>query len=106
MGRLQRVVGRNIKATRKGLGLTQEALAQRIGLSPSFVGELETGSKYPSAVTLERISEALSLRPYQLFLEEHDWELRDRLETVTEMHRELKKRLNSELDDVLRRHRG
>lgn len=101
---LQRVVGRNLKAFRKRRALTQSALAERIGLSSSFVGELETGTKYPSALTLERIAEALSLRPYQLFLDEQDWELRDKAETVADMHRELKLRLNAELDDVLRRH--
>lgn len=105
MTRLQRVVGRNVKASRKRLELTQVELAERAGMSGSFIGEVEAGYKYPSASVVERIAEELGMRPYQLFLDEEDWELRDRLEKVTDMYHDLKRRLNVELDEALRRHR-
>ena len=44
-GMLQEVFGRNLKERRKRMGITQGELAQRIGVSTSFVTEIEKGRK-------------------------------------------------------------
>ena len=104
MTRVQNAIARNVKQARKRAGLSQAEVADRAGLSGSYVSEIERGRGNPSVEALARIAETLGLRPYQLLLEEDDWELRDRLETITSMYRDLKTGLNSVLDDALRRH--
>lgn len=104
MTRVQQVIARNVKQARKRVGLSQADVAKRSGFSDSYLSEIERARRNPSAEALERIAETLGLRPYQLLLEEDEWELRDRLETVTSMYRDLKNGLNSMLDEALRRH--
>lgn len=52
-------VGVPIRARRRQLGLTQAALAARIGKSPSYISALESGSTAPSLTTLRHIAAAL-----------------------------------------------
>jgi transcriptional regulator with XRE-family HTH domain len=104
MTQIQRVLARNIKKARGRLGLSQMKLAESSGISTSYLGEIEICKKYPSADTLERISTALGMKPYQLFLEEEDWQVFDKEETITNLYRELKERINSELDDAYKKH--
>lgn len=104
MSRVKTLIGRNTRRARKRLGLLQSDIAEGCGVSDGFISEIEHGRKYPSAEVLECIAGTLGLQPYQLLLDEEDWEIRDRLETVTDMYRELKERVNSVLDDALRRH--
>lgn len=72
MGSIQSLVGSNIKTHRDRLGITQQELAERSGLSQSFVADIERGHKFPSPDSIERLSEALAVRPYQLFLAPQD----------------------------------
>jgi transcriptional regulator with XRE-family HTH domain len=98
------VIARNVRQARKRAGLSQADVATRSGFSDSYLSEIERGRTNPSAEVLERIAQTLGLRPYQLLLEEEEWEIRDRLETVTSMYADLKNGLNSLLDEALRRH--
>ncbi|NBB90049.1 MAG: helix-turn-helix domain-containing protein [Spirochaetes bacterium] len=104
MTRLHQVIARNVRQARKRAGLSQADVATRSGFSDSYLSEIERGRTNPSAEVLERIAQTLGLRPYQLLLEEEEWEIRDRLETVTSMYADLKNGLNSLLDEALRRH--
>ena len=104
MTRVQHAIARNVKQGRKRAGLSQAEVADRAGLSGSYVSEIERGRGNPSVEALARIAETLGLRPYQLLLEEDDWEVRDRLETVSSMYRDLKTGMSSMRDEVLHRH--
>lgn len=104
MTRLHQVIARNVRQARKRAGLSQADVATRSGFSDSYLSEIERGRTNPSTEVLERIAQTLGLRPYQLLLEEEEWEIRDRLETVTSMYTDLKNGLNSVLDEALRRH--
>ncbi len=104
MTRLHQVIARNVRQARKRAGLSQADVATRSGFSNSYLSEIERGRTNPSTEVLERIAQTLGLRPYQLLLEEEEWEIRDRLETVTSMYTDLKNGLNSVLDEALRRH--
>lgn len=48
-----------IKAWRKHRGLNQEQLAERIGVTQSFVSKIESGKQSPDLAFLEAASEAL-----------------------------------------------
>lgn len=43
------------------VGLTQEALAEKIGVSVATIAAWERGRRYPSHTTLQRLYEALDL---------------------------------------------
>jgi transcriptional regulator with XRE-family HTH domain len=58
---LQHTMGTVIRQERHDRRLTLKELARRSCLSVVYVGELERGKKYPSAVVLERLAEALDL---------------------------------------------
>ncbi|GAB4369107.1 MAG: hypothetical protein Kow009_05750 [Spirochaetales bacterium] len=104
MGKLQTIVGNNIKRARLRLHLSQSQLAERSGLSASFIGEIEGGKKFPSAENLERIAKALGLKPYQLLYEEEEWEVYDKYSTITSLYQELREKLNTDLEETIRKH--
>jgi transcriptional regulator with XRE-family HTH domain len=58
---LQETMGVVIRRERRQRGLTLKQLAEHAMLSVVYIGELERGKKYPSAVVLERLAEALDL---------------------------------------------
>jgi transcriptional regulator with XRE-family HTH domain len=104
MASVKLLVARNLKRARKQARLSQHQLAERARVSDGYIGDIEAGRKYPSAEALERLVGALGLRPYQLYLEEQEWELRERTDALTHMYRDLKERINSELESALKRH--
>jgi transcriptional regulator with XRE-family HTH domain len=67
MGDITRLVGRNIRAARRALGLSQWQLAERSGLSADFIGKVERGTTSPSIESLNHIAKALSLPLTDLF---------------------------------------
>lgn len=54
-------MGKRIKQRRKELHLTQEALAEQAGISASFMGHIERGSRIASLDTLLSICIALDV---------------------------------------------
>ncbi|AZV40824.1 MULTISPECIES: helix-turn-helix domain-containing protein [Peribacillus] len=53
--------GRRIRAFRKLKGFTQEQFAKEIGVSVSFLGEVERGNKVPPDYFLQDVSDMLSV---------------------------------------------
>lgn len=54
-------VGRNIKEERLNRGLTQKEIADRSGLSTSYICDIEVGRTNPSLKTLENLSIVLDV---------------------------------------------
>jgi transcriptional regulator with XRE-family HTH domain len=63
---MRKLVGRNVLAARKVLGLTQEQLAERSGFSQQYISGLEQGRRNPTIVSLFEIAQALHVTPVQL----------------------------------------
>ena len=61
MANLQEMMGRVIRRERQDRRLTLKEIADKANLSVVYVGEVERGQKYPSAVVLEKLAEALDL---------------------------------------------
>ena len=53
------LVGRNLRRLRTASGLTQEALAEKTGISSVYISEIERGRKNPSVLVLADIAHAL-----------------------------------------------
>lgn len=59
MADFEAVLGRVIAERRKSAGLTQEALAFRCKLHPTYISQLERGLKSPTIRVLRAIAEAV-----------------------------------------------
>jgi transcriptional regulator with XRE-family HTH domain len=55
------VFGRNVRERRVSKGITLEALAHDVGLSYSYLGELERGRRNPTLKVIEQIARALEV---------------------------------------------
>lgn len=69
---VQAVFAGNVKRRRESLAMTQRELAQKSGMSQGYLAEIETGKKFPSAESIERLCTALEVRPFELFVEAED----------------------------------
>ena len=59
---------KGIKLARTVRGLSQKRLAREAGLDPSYISLLESGTRTPSAATIESIAEALRIPPHLMLL--------------------------------------
>ena len=59
--------GRYIRKYRKVAGLTQEELAQKVGISTMSVRRYESGERIASKETIQDIAAALDVDPYSLY---------------------------------------
>lgn len=69
-----RQIGLKIAYYRRFRGLTQEELAEQVGLSPAFIGHLEAPNitKALSLDTLFDIAKALDISPHKFLIFEDD----------------------------------
>lgn len=58
---LQKVLGENLQKVRMERNMTREQLAEKAGISPTFLANLECGNKMMSVVTLTNLADALSV---------------------------------------------
>lgn len=61
------LLGTNVQKFRKKNDLTQSQLAERIGISQKHLSDIETGTKFPSAAIIEKLSKELSVPVAFLF---------------------------------------
>jgi transcriptional regulator with XRE-family HTH domain len=56
-----------MRERRRVLGITQSNLAEKVGTSTHYIGQIELGNKFPTPEMLERIATALEFDSPQLF---------------------------------------
>lgn len=59
-------LGKNLRAARKKLDLTQEQVAERSGVQPGEVSRIERGLRDPKVSTVEKLAAAVELPPARL----------------------------------------
>ncbi len=91
----KKLVGDRIKRRRKAMGLTQEALAERIELSKNHLSNIERGRYLPTIQTMLLICEVLGQTP--------DYYLIGRVSAETDRISELVKRFPEDSQRVLHR---
>ena len=104
MNKIQKLLIQNIKNARSKLGYSQLKFAEKCNISPGFVGEIESGKKFPSSNTLLKISEALGLEPYQLFTDVNKKENYEQFDLVTKLYNELKENINKEIERTIKKY--
>jgi transcriptional regulator with XRE-family HTH domain len=62
-------VGAAIRARRKAVGVSQEALADYAGVDRSHMGKIERGERNVTLLNLVRIAEAMKCRPSDVLSE-------------------------------------
>ena len=55
------VLGKNVRKFRKRASLTQEQLAYKVRVSPTYIGFIEQAQRNPSLKTLDKIARALKV---------------------------------------------
>lgn len=74
-------IGQRIRHYRKACGLSQEALAEEVGISVTHMSHIETGNTKLSLPVLVNIAEALSVQRMLCFTTPHDFPRRLRRNT-------------------------
>ena len=71
---LMTLIGNNVRRYRMDRGLTQEELAEQVGLAPAFIGHLEAPNitKALSLDALFDIAAVLEVSPYKFLVFEDD----------------------------------
>jgi transcriptional regulator with XRE-family HTH domain len=59
-----------MKKYRRLLGISQMALAEKVGCSTTLIGNIEIHKRFPSADNINRIAQALGVHVADLFAEE------------------------------------
>jgi transcriptional regulator with XRE-family HTH domain len=67
--KIARLIGGHVRKTRTALGLTQENLSERVGISSEALGRIERGAALPSFPTFVSLYRALSVTPDALLRE-------------------------------------
>lgn len=62
--------GHRLRTYRKKKGLTIETLAEQVGLSPNYLGDVERGKKLPSMGTFIRLVNVLDISADELLKDE------------------------------------
>ena len=60
---IQKIINMNIKELRKRLGLTQEKFAEKVGLTPQGISNIERNKYMPSAESINKICEEFDITP-------------------------------------------
>ncbi len=96
---IKKQFGKKVKEKRLALGLTQEVLAEKIGISAKSLSQIELGNNFVSAENLEAICLALNVTPRFLF-DFQDEDVTDKLQLINEKMKN-NKVLISKIYDVM-----
>lgn len=83
------LLGARIKELRKACKLSQEELAELIGVEPQHMSRIESGRSYPSLDRLEKISLALKVPLKDFFEFMHLEDASERLKNIDALASEL-----------------
>lgn len=98
MNKIQSVLAINIKEYRYNLKYSQMRLAEIANVSTSLIASIETGVRFPSSNTLQKISQALGVKPYQLFLDKEEKTLESEHERIVKLLSDLKSDISGILE--------
>jgi transcriptional regulator with XRE-family HTH domain len=95
MSDVRSLLALNMKRYREVLGLSQAALAERVGCSATLIGNIEIQKRFPSAENIDRIASALGIKTADLFAE------KDTAFNTMKLREEVKSKLEHKILKVL-----
>ena len=66
---IRKVFGANIRSYRLAAGLSQEAVAERMGVDRAYASGIERGRQNATLLTIWQAAQALRVRPADLLME-------------------------------------
>ncbi len=96
----QVLFGSRIRALREAKNLSREVVAERAGINPNYLGELERGEKWPKIEMMERVAAALEVSPAAFF--EYEAEEVDNSILLSKLQNLLSTRNREQLQQALR----
>lgn len=67
MNNIKKMLGKRIRELRKARKITQEQLAEKLGIGPANISYIENGKFAPSMENFEKIVEIFEVEPYELY---------------------------------------
>ena len=95
MSQIKELLGKRIKEIRISKKLTQEQLSELTDIGASSISKIESGIYHPTDENLDRISKALNVEPYKLYMFNH-------YKTVDELKTEIKSMLDNANEKEIR----
>ena len=90
-------LGKRIKQQRIMARMTQEKLAEAAGISLSFLGHIERGTRKASLDTVVKICNALEVTPNLLLQDSLDCDMVAKREGLSETHRRLLREISDNI---------
>lgn len=66
---IRQAIGNRVKQYREAVGLTQEALAERVGLSTNYISAIERGVSFPRIERLVAVINEVQASADQIFID-------------------------------------
>jgi transcriptional regulator with XRE-family HTH domain len=101
---LKAVLGKNIKSFRSRGQLSQADLAEKAGISITFLSNIERGNNFPLAGTLCSLAKALGVEVFELF--KGDLTPSDSKELVNQLSEAITKKINLAVADIFKQYTG
>ena len=67
MSEIKKLLGKRIRDLRKAKGITQEQMAEYLGIGPANISYIENGKFAPSMENFEKIARILKVEPFELY---------------------------------------
>lgn len=94
----KKLLGQRIKYFRKTKKLTQEQLAELVGMEPNSISIIESGRNFPTLNSLEKIANALDIELNILFRYR---QIKDNSQIIDKINHELTKLNDEKLEKIL-----
>ncbi len=104
MTKVQELLIVNLKRARFAKGFSQMLLAERSNLSVGFIGDIESGKKFPSVNSIQKIVDSLEIQPYELFIDVNDSRINCPMAKLHCLHSELVGKIDEEISHTLCKH--
>ena len=101
---LKDILGKNIKILRSLRNLSQADLAEKAGISITFLSNIERGNNFPLAGTLCSLAKTLEVEVFELF--KGNLVPSDSKNVVSQLSKEIAEKMNSAISDIFKQYLG
>jgi transcriptional regulator with XRE-family HTH domain len=74
---VKELIGARIKELRRSKGMSQEALAEKTGISSKYISSIERGKENPTLDTFIKLADALNIELSEVFNFSHEASVKD-----------------------------
>jgi transcriptional regulator with XRE-family HTH domain len=101
---LKNILGKNIKVFRSLKQLSQADLADKAGISITFLSNIERGNNFPLAGTLCSLARALNVEVFELF--KGDLVPSGSKEVISQLSKDIIRKMNTAVIDIFKEYLG